>query len=44
MLKDVELEIVIQDVDGNQFEYKEERNMVKNRGEEDEDDFQGNVC
>ena len=44
MSKDVELEIVTQDVDGNQSEHKEERNTVKNRGEEDEDDFQGNVC
>ena len=44
MSKDVELEIVTQDVDGNQSEHKEERNTVKKRGEEDEDDFQWNVC
>ena len=42
--KDVELEIVTQDVDGNQSEHKEERNTVKKRGEEDEDDFQWNAC
>ena len=44
MSKDVELEIVTQDVDGNQSEHKEERNTVKKRGEEDEDDFQWNFC
>lgn len=44
MSKDVELEIVTQDVDGNQSEHKEERNTVKKRGEEDEDDFQWNAC
>ena len=44
MSKDVELEIVTQDVDGNQSEHKEERNTVKKRREEDEDDFQWNVC
>ena len=44
MSKDLELEIVTQDVDGNQSEHKEERNTVKKRGEEDEDDFQWNFC